>query len=221
MKKKNLLLIATFLITTHALAQSKLGIKLSPSFAFNRVYTEPNNAGFLSDRAAFKFRIGGIYDIPIRENYYVSIGLLFATKQLALKNEKLTIQEKDDTLAIKEQHALQYLQVPLLFKLYTSEIALDTSLYGTFGVVPEIKINNRLHKRTQDTPVIEKMHWWGLSGLVGLGIEYKLSLATSIFGGLSYQGSFFNTIKKQRIEDIPKLRCYNDLISLDLGIMLM
>ena len=208
--KKSLFLILCLVSTTYCLAQDQLGIKIAPSLSYNRIHTNPDTANFSSDGIALRGKLGAIYDWTIRDNYCLSTGLFFAANQFAIKN---------DSLAIKEQHELQYIQLPLLLKLYTSEIMLDTRLYVELGGVGALKINDRVTKLANDKPFIQAFRVWELSGLFGLGIEYNISLFTSIFVGISYQRGLSSVLGEQQdLSDVPKAFGYADWVSLDLGI---
>ncbi len=210
--KKYVLLVGLLFSTMLVRAQGQLGIQLSPSIAFNSVYTSPNNAGLSSAGASLKFKLGVIYDHPIRDNYYVSTGLLFVSQQASIK-------KKTPSPVIKENHHLQYLQVPILLKLYTSEIALDTRVYTKFGVIGQFKLNHATNLEEGKAPLVEKFRFWGASVLIGVGVEYDTSLSTSLFGGISYQYGLTNVIKEQKESfAMPKAICHNDLISIDLGV---
>ena len=208
--KKYLLLILYFGGITYGLAQDQFGIKIAPILSFGRVHTNPDTTDFSSDDAALRLKLGTIYDMAIKDNYYLSTGLLFAAQQASIKN---------GILSIKEQHELQYLQVPLLLKFYTSEVRLDTRLYFELGPIGALKINDRATKLTADKPFIQKFRVWGLSGLFGLGVEYSTSLFTSVFAGISYQRGLASMLGKQRNTDsVPKFFSYADFVSLDVGI---
>ena len=212
--KKYILLVTVVWGTTGAHAQGQLGIKVAPSIAFSRVHTSPNNAGFASTRASLRFKLGAIYDYPLRDNYYVSTGLLYSAQQVAIKNEKLVP-------SVQEAHELHYLQVPLLLKLYTSEITLDTRLYAALGAIGQLRVDERNIDLQEDQAktFIEAFRRWGLAGLAGVGVEYDTSLSTSVFAGISYQRGLASVIDKQnQYLCTSKVMGYSDLLSIDLGI---
>jgi hypothetical protein len=212
--KKYMLLVVLLLSTAATRAQGHLGVTLSPGISFNRVYTNPNNAGFASAGAAFGFRIGAIYDHPFKEHCYVSTGLLYIAQHVAIKNEALPLN-------IIEAHALRYLQLPMLLKFYTSELTLDTRLYVTLGLLGQIKISERNTElqKSHEKPFLETFRRWSLAGLLGVGIEYNISLSTSVFTGISYQHGLSSVIDKQaQNPSVSQVMGYSDLLSIDLGI---
>jgi Outer membrane protein beta-barrel domain len=212
--KKYILLIGIFLMTAAVHAQGKLGVTLSPGISFNRVYTSPNNAGFARGGVAFGFKLGAIYDYPIKEHCYVSTGLLYTAQHVAIKNEKVSPD-------ISEAHALRYLQLPMLIKLYTSELMLDTRIYVALGVLGQIKINERNTelKESRNKAFVEGFRRWGLAGLLGVGVEYNISLSTSVFAGIGYQHGLSSVIDKQAQNlSSSRVMCYGDLLCIDLGV---
>ena len=208
--KKYLLLVCCLAQLTQAFAQDQFGLKIAPGLSHNRVHTNPDTTHFSSDGLGLNSKIGPIYDFTIKDNYYLSTGLFFATKNVAIKNKQGNI---------KERHELQYLQVPLLLKLYTSEVTLDTKVYVELGPLGAIKINNRTSKLATDTPFIKNFKFWEISGLFGAGIEYNLSLFTSVFAGISYQIGLSSIVGQQHpTPNMPPIFAYSDCITIDLGI---
>jgi len=208
--KKYLLLLLFSVIATYNFAQEQISIKISPGLSYGRVYTDPDTADFKSDGIALRGKLGAIYDWPIKENYYLSTGGFFVAKQISIKN---------NTLGLKEQHEIQYLQMPILLKLYTSEIMLDTRLYVEFGITGAIKINDRITKLEGGQQLVTKLRRWEMGGVIGCGVEYNFSLFTSVFAGISYQPAFSSALLEQRDDSaVPKLFGYADLITIDIGI---
>jgi hypothetical protein len=208
--KKYLLLVCCLANMACVLAQDQFGLKISPGFSYNRIHTDPDTASFESDGLGFSLKLGPMYDYQIKDNYYLNTGLFFAIKRFSIKNNRLNLQES---------HDLQYLQVPLLLKLYTSEIALDTRVYVELGPLVGLKINGRVSKLASDKPFIKKFKTWKIDGLLGAGIEYNISLFTSIFAGISYQLGLSSIIGGQEATPpAPSVFGYHDSITIDIGL---
>ena len=114
---------------------------------------------------------------------------------------------------VEADFKLQYLQIPATLKAFTNELALDTRLYFQFGVLPEIKIHE---EDTDDTTPITKFRTFDFAVLAGFGLEYRLGVSSTIFGGISYTRGLVNAAA-----DTYEGRDFvlkNDLVSLDLGI---
>ena len=196
--KKYLFPILYLASVTHSLAESQFGIKIAPGLSYNRVYTNPDTANFAPDGAAPRLKIGIIYDLPFKDNHcFFSSGLSFATKQASIRN---------DSLKIQDQYELQYLHLPLLLKLYTGEVMLDTKLYVELGAVAMVKISDRVRK-LKNQACIQNFRPFGISGLFGFGITYNISLFTSIFIGVSYQRGVFSMADKQcPMDNVPPIK---------------
>lgn len=216
--KKYIVSISLLLFATTAHAQGRLGIKFSPGFAFSRAYTNPNNKGFTAKGTAFGFKIGALYDYGFQDNAYLSTGLYFTLQQVGIENKN---KEKKLSFAIGEAHGLQYVQLPLLLKLYTGELTLDTRLYVEIGIIGQLRVNeyNASLCKDQTEAFIKKFRRWGVAGQLGVGIEYDVNLVTSIFGGISYQLGMVNVIAEQQtLTHTPAIIGYSDLFSFDVGI---
>ena len=210
MKKYCLLLFFTAMVT-YSFGQDQFSIKVSPGLSHSRVYTDnPNKNDFSSGALSLRGKLGFVYDYSFKENYYVSTGAFFVAKQVGIKSVASA-----DT---KEQYEIQYLQLPLLLKLYTSEITLDTRIYVELGVTGALKINHRITKLDGDQP-ISKLRWWELGGQLGCGVEYNFSLFTSLFAGISYQPALSSILLPQATDsNSPSLFGYADLITIDVGV---
>lgn len=211
MKKKYLLLLCYLLTFNYviAFAEDRVNIFISPGLSFGRVHTDPDNVGFESNSVGFGGKLGALYDWNIKNNYYLSSGLIFVLQQIGFKNPKLN-----------EQHEMQYLQVPVLVKLYTGELDLDLRCYVTVGLIGAFKLNNWVSHTNHKEVFINKLRMCTINGILGVGVEYQFSLSTSIFAGISYQlglSSLFSEQNKQ--PSVPKLYGYGDLITLDIGII--
>lgn len=208
--KSYLLILSCLLVSTCFIAfgQDQVVVHISPGMAWGRVHTDPDTAGFASNGLSWGVKVGVMYDWNIKDNYYASTGLAFSAQQIGIKN-----------IDIHERHAIQYLQLPVLLTLYTSELDLDLRGYAKIGVIGALKINNRISNLAAKEPSVTKLRMWQVSGLLALGVEYNLSLFTSIFAGISYQLGLSSMIAEQRDNTgLPKLYGYPDLLTLDIGL---
>jgi len=209
--KRYLLVFSCFLTVTYfvAFAQDQIAVHISPGIAFGRVHTDPDTAGLASNGVGLGGKVGVMYDWNIKDNYYLSGGLAFSAQQIGVKNS-----------TIQERHEIQYLQVPVLLKLYTSELELDLRGYAQIGFMGALKINNRVTTSLAGKEVfVTKLRMWEVGLLLGCGAEYNLSLFTSIFAGISYQLGLSSMLAAQRDNPpFPKLYGYGDLITLDIGV---
>ncbi len=187
----------------------RIGIKLAPTLSNVRTSIGDGGTSLERDGSAVKFLLGAFVDIPFQENYFFHAGVNFASKAT-----KISAQNGVSAM-LTEEYDHEYLQIPLLLKLYTNELMLDTRLFFNFGVIPEIRLNS-----SDEDPgnlLISEFSAMDLAGNFGGGVERSIGVNTRIFAGLNYNIGFLNTVKTQST-------AYNDftiksnLFSLEIGI---
>ncbi|WP_420388544.1 outer membrane beta-barrel protein [Roseivirga sp.] len=207
-------LIAFFFINT-AKAQVgdyRIGITLGPTVSYNRSPSDGNSTSVEKDGSAVKFLLGAFVDVPFKENYYFHGGINYSTKVT-----KITVTDPAvmGGQAVSERYDHEYLQLPLLVKLYTNEVLLDTRLFFNFGVIPEIRLNTS----AEDAGVrfISKFQSVDLAGNFGGGIERAIGVNTNVFAALNFNVGFLNQVSEQNpIYDDIKVK--NNMFALELGI---
>jgi len=207
--KKYILIIFFILFYINAYPQYKLGLAVQPGILVNRVYSDPDTLNFSNDGSKLKFWLGLYVDIEIKENYYFTTGLYWAPKRIGLILENATDKQN---LNIK----LQYLQIPLLLKLLTDEIALDKRIYFNLGPTIEFKLEESFDNN-KSTFYIDKINFWDISLHFGAGMDIKIGRNTIISGGLSYYRGMANVIKTDDALS-SNLRIKNDFYAINLGI---
>ena len=188
----------------------KIGIKVGPTFSMTRTGTQGTNTSIDGDGTAVKFMLGAFVDIGFKENYYFQTGVNYATKET-----RISASQTNAGGAITEQYAHEYLQLPILLKLYTNEVVLDTRIYLNFGLIPEIWLSTS--NEVVSTVVIESFKSFDLAGNVGAGVERSLGPNTRLFGGLNFNLGFLNMVKDQssQFEDIT---VKSNLLAVEVGI---
>ena len=194
-----LLLISSLAVS----AQTKLGLKLSPVIASNRVTNEAQNVD--NDGSKLKLSIGLVVDKPLTESYFLSSGLIYVPKRAAFR------VSADST----EEYTLQYLQIPATVKMFTNEIAPDIKVYFQVGGALELKVFDE--PTEPDFDDIVKFNPVDFSVILGSGIEYRAGINTIIFGGISYQRGLANTVN-ETITGAEDLQIRNTIVSIDLGV---
>lgn len=193
-------------------AHGQLGLQITPVGATSsRVTTAPgtpeNTSSISAGPYSSHFKAGAIYDYSfLRDNYYVSTGVFYLA-------QKFVIKKADQ----QESYNLHYLQVPVLLKLYTDDIALDVRIYGKLG--PSFQFNlGRLLDSQDPNAMIQSFKYFGIDIVFGIGGEYEAGLSTSFFAGLSYAFGLSNKINTcKQSEDLKGLRGMSDLLSIELG----
>ncbi len=217
--RKNLFILAFFLLTaTTTYAQFTLGFKVALGVASNRVDTKTTGLDFGSDGSSARIIIGGIADIQFAEKYAFSTGILYATKQ-----SKFTVQPSGGVGVGKgsEFWGLQYLQIPLTVKLFTSEVFPNAKVYIQAGPQIEILVGKKNKESSFKSGVTETMvdrfTPVDISVTASAGLEYTIG-ENILFGGLNFQTGFINTISKTNY-DTP-FTSKNTLFSFEIGIKL-
>ena len=173
----------------YALGQDyQIGIKVAPTLSNSRTSAESSGTSLQRDGSAVKFLLGAFVDIPFKANYYFSGGVNFASKVT-----KLTLNTQTTSLAEEYDH--EFLQIPLLLKLYTNEVTLDTKVFFNFGVVPEIRLNSSTESDTG--LIINDFQDFDLAGNFGAGVERGIGVNTRVFAALNYNIGFINMVATQ------------------------
>lgn len=190
----------------------KIGIKLGPSLSVSRTSTDGNNTNIQRDGTAVKFLVGAFIDLPFKENYYLHTGINFASKatRISLTDPNVIAGE-----TVSERYDHEYLQVPVLLKLYTNEVLLDTKLFFNFGVVPELRLNT--NNESAAVGFVSEFRTLDLSGNFGGGLERSIGVNTRVYAGLNYYLGFLNQVKTQNpIYD--NIQVKSNLFSLEFGV---
>jgi len=218
MRKITLIVILLTLTSMSTFAQSKLGLKFSPSVSSNRISLIDSLYDVEADGSVFKFSMGLIYDHELTETYYFSTGLIFVPKQVAF----MVTEEPDQPTANYtkkspyESYRLNYLQIPVSLKLFTNEVQPDTRVFFQVGMAPEIKVFSE--PTEEDYDLIEEFKGFDATILFGGGVEYRAGINTTLFASVTYQRGLNNVIKTETWGFQEELYIRNTLVSFDLGI---
>ena len=204
---------ALFVLFISGMSQAqdyKIGIKVAPTLSNVRTSAE-GSTDVTRDGSAVKFLLGAFVDIQFKENYYFSGGINFASK--VSKFNATTLGGN-----VTEEYDHEYLQIPLLLKLYTNEILLDTKLFFNFGLVPELRLNTAFQSEgSTRNPIIEEWSNFDLAGNFGGGIERGIGVNTRIFAALNYNIGFLNQVQSHA-RAFEGIVLKSNLFSLDFGI---
>lgn len=197
----------TLLILTSfgSLAQTKLGLKIAPVIASNRVTNDAQTVG--NDGSKLNLSVGLIVDKPLSDTYFFSSGLVYLPKRAAFLVSDSTY---------REEYKLQYLQIPLTLKLFTNEVAPDFKVYFQIGGGLEVKVFDE--PEDPSFTVINRFNPVDFSVILGTGVEFRAGINTTIFGGISYQRGLSNAVNQVTIASAEDLAIRNTLVSIDLGV---
>ena len=190
----------------------KIGIRVGPSLSISRTAANGENTAIERDGSSVNFLLGAFVDIPFKENYFFEGGVNYATK-----STRISVQDSRflSGNAATERYDHEYLQLPVLLKLYTNEILLDTKVYFNFGLVPEIRLSTE--NENPGVLFVNEFQDFDVSGNFGGGIEKLVGVNTRVFVSLNYYIGFINQVKEQNpIYD--ELNIKSGLFSLEFGI---
>ncbi len=229
--KKNLFILAFCLLTASAsssYAQFTLGFKVGLGIASNRVDTKTTGLDFGSDGSSARIIIGGIADIQFAEKYAFSTGILYATKQAKFTEAGPVKYAGGNSIPSgAEFWGLQYIQIPLTVKLFTSEIFPNGKVYIQAGPQIEILVGKKNKESTFKAlgteTMMDRFSPVDISVTASAGIEYNIG-ENILFGGLNFQTGFINTISKTNYETPSGAKVNftskNTLFSFEIGIKL-
>lgn len=193
-----------------ACSQIVVGIKVSPSIIHNRIRNVP--PGYDIGNAGLSLRpSAGIFIDYRQADRHTAFGTGIIYRPKVLKYRAYLPEEPD---LLEKMHRLQYLEVPLLLKLYTDEFALDKRFYTECGLVPAILIHQ---EQTQlEYPLITGFRPVDLALHLGAGAEFQLGPRTLFQLGLSYSRGLINIAKSDVLN--AGLIFKNSMVSLDIGL---
>ena len=207
MRKVIITLLALLAVATGN-AQFKIGLKVSPGLLHNRTYVTPDSIHVTDNGLKVTIPIGVFVDIPITDRYYINTGINFIGKVSDL-NYRI-----GNGPVSHEKIRMQYLQVPLTFKLFTDEIAIDKKLYFQFGPAFEVLIS----KKGDPKKYIDEVQFGDISFIFSGGIDFKIGPNSAMCVGLSYNRGLLNIVKSSDTLHAEDFSVKNDMFLLEIGI---
>lgn len=199
---------------TVAAAPGRFSIDVAPALSFNKVYcfTKPVCQ---SKGPVPRISFGASRHFSLQESSSISTGLAYSFGHIGL------IRPAEASVpAVNEQYLLHYIWLPTFFRLYTSEISIDTSLYFKIGPIPSIFLILR-----PTSPLNTRAKTWvhmrrlGLFFLLGTGLKYDFSFNNSFTFGLNYCFDVFGVMHKKEDAISGSIFGHNHFICLDLGFL--
>ena len=198
---KKFLFLLLILLSAGSMAQVKLGLKLAPVISSNRAKNDLQTVE--NDGSKMKFSIGLVADKTLSDTYYLSSGMIYLPKRVAFRTADGTVEE---------EYKLQYLQIPATLKLFTNELAPDMKAYLQVGTALEIKVFDEAEDPSFVN--VEKFTPIDIPVILGAGIEYRVGINTTLFGGFSYQRGLINAVNEASAA-FEDLQLRNTIFSID------
>ncbi len=226
--KQPFLVFIALLLSSGIFAQAKeksvhICLKGTPG-----IYWLSATAPAMSNGAKFGFGYGANVEIGLTETIYFVTGLEVNAAGAKYSSMDSVSNGKSKFLVSSTANAsIQYLQVPLFFKMKTKEIGM-MKYFGQFGLGSGMVISNHTawtasssfasvsgtDTKTGDLNLIRE------ALLIGAGVEYNLSGSTSIIGSLMYDNGFTGVLASGNgPAGTPNPTFYSKGITLTVGIL--
>jgi len=213
MRKFTFTAVLLFITALAAFSQDyEIGIKFGPTLTYAKASTEGTNTNYDGDGSSAQFLVGAFVDFQFEENYFFSTGINYVNKDFGITARST---QSISTPLGEARFNQEYLQVPILLKLYTNEVILDTKVYFNFGIIPEIRLSSTPGDDNDD--IIREFNNFDLAGNFGAGLERTIGVHTRVFVGFSYNLGFINQVKTQN-NALDELSLKNRLFALELGV---
>ena len=182
-------LFASLLVTLSFVtyAQPKIGLTFAPGISMNRVKYSSTTDVIDKYGSRMKMSFGLEADFKLTDSYAFSTGLIFTPKRVGFKIAKA------NTSTIREVYNMQYLQLPISLKLYTTEIQPDLRPFFHIGFLAEVKVFDEPNRPTYD--LVDDFKFYDASFLGGMGVEYGAGVNTVLYLGLYYSRGLVNIVK--------------------------
>ena len=202
------------ILSTTSIAQDfKMGLALSPNAAW-MVSTdydhEPRGA-----KANFGFEF--VADVLFSENYALGLGVHIFNTGGDVRYLVQDTEDDDFLMNVDRSYSLQYVELPLTFKMRTKEMGY-TTVYGRFGLGLGMNVKaeaDEARYRSYEEIINGEWSTYNVGGsaisdrieidsdirlfrvamIIGGGIERTISGTTALVVGLNYNAAFSNTHK--------------------------
>lgn len=226
-----LLLLAPLIATNSANAQDDNSLRLGFKVAPNTAWLRPDSKGLESDGNKSGISFGVIMDIPFGANGTYAFHTGFMLNNIGGKLKATFTDANSASVVTTQDVSLRYLEIPLCLKLQT-KTASPLDFYGLFGTSGAFNLRARSDYSTTvggvttsdtDENIIDDVALFKMALVVGAGAQYELGSGMLIFGGLTYNNSFINTLQgdtKYIVNGDKKSKLYADYLEVSLGIYL-
>lgn len=194
-------------LSVHAQDKSvRLGIKVSPNMGFIRSDVKELKAD--GTRIGYTFGLMADFMLGTNQNYAFSTGLYLNNVGGKFKSDiSYTLDNAVRTGVLSTELSSQYVEVPVTIKLLTNEIGY-MKYFGQLGFGAAFNVAD---KATTTVPsgsglvALDKEDYkdnialFKASLIVGLGMEYNFSGATTLMVGVNYNNGFTNLFQDVKV----------------------
>ena len=215
----------------------RFGLKFSPNLA----WINPDMQLVEQRGSQFGFTFGLIAELPIgSKNYAFNTGLQLTNIGGAITYPfDYMVMDPADTdstsitrsVDLANEYQLQYLGIPLQIKLKTNEIGYIT-YFGLVGLdlsfnirakadideVTTATFESLVVETIEEEDVLDEIKFFRTALVVGAGMEYNFSGATSLMAGITYNSGFSNIADRIDLIEDRKTKLLANYLELNLGI---
>ncbi len=190
-----------------SIAQTKLSLKLTPGIVSQRITNDPGGNP-IKGEAATNLSAAFLLDMPMSVNSFFVTGLGYTSKRMYL-----TLYDFYDEPEESNRYDLQYIQIPVMFRFYTSEVALDKRLYFLIGSLMEVLIHRK--ETNPETRIMDRIIPIDFPLYLGMGMEIQVGARTAIQIGVNYQRGLLN-VRNVSLYGAPVIK--NDIYAMEFAI---
>jgi len=208
---KKVLFVSLIIISSFDIfSQLRIGLRFGGAVSNPRINEISDTLNISKKETSLKPLLGLTFDFPITDNVIFSSGLGYAPK-------KVTIDYSGNSGNFEgtEEYKLEYLQIPLLIRFITNEIAPGMKLYFTTGFTGDVKVFEESKLRGPE--LVDKFQPIDASFNLGGGLEFSLGSNTDFYGGLVYYRGLINSVN-DAVRSDASLRINNELMGIEVGV---
>ncbi len=199
-----LLIIIGLSLTSAAQEKSiRFGFKAAPNVG----WVKPGSEGYVRDEVKPGFGWGFVSDILLTDNYWFQTGF---NVHFIRGNYHYPYMESGFTGVMHRDLTTRYIQVPMVFKLKTSEIN-NLQFYGEIGfglgflfdakAADSFYQNQILISESSKTDVKKQYRMTRESLILGAGVEFSPGADLTIQTGIRFDNNFVDILKDQNTVD--------------------
>jgi hypothetical protein len=208
-------------------------------FAPNIAWMRSDSRDLVSDGNRFGFSFGLLGDLQIGNagNYFFSTGVVLTNIGGQFKaDDTYDIAGVSTKVQSEQDLKLRYVEIPLTLKLRTVEDK-PMNFYAQVGTSLAFNVRARTDFSSTTTPaggtattvtldnenVIDNTALFKMALVVGAGVEYNIASGTTLFGGITYNNAFTNTLDGDARNLLPndnRSKLFADYLEFTLGVFL-
>ena len=208
-------IVGFLLIAQNSWSQTSLGLRFATAITPNRTLQTSDSSDVDPKGAGLRFLLGFDVDFVLSTNYTFNTGLHYAPKRVSVLISPENGVDPSPQIQGKEEYRLQYIQIPLTLKMYTSEIGEGKRLFFQPGFVLEYLVFSE--PLEDEYTLVEEFSSFDISFNFGVHLEYSIS-STVVTTGLSYYRGLINSVQTVNPLFGDDLTIRNDMIAISFGL---